>query len=82
MVGFIKPGGVQLKKLCQAEEGTKFVGVFRVKNHDFTPKNHIFSNFRVCPPESAPALFLAYIYHEFLYSGLVDITVKIHSLIH
>ena len=24
----------------------KFVGVFRVKNHDFTPKNHIFSNCR------------------------------------
>jgi hypothetical protein len=21
-------------------------GVFRVKNHDYTPKNHIFSNFR------------------------------------
>jgi hypothetical protein len=21
-------------------------GVLRVKNHDFTPKNHIFSNFR------------------------------------
>jgi hypothetical protein len=21
-------------------------GVFRVKNHDFTPKNHIFSDFR------------------------------------
>jgi hypothetical protein len=21
-------------------------GVFRMKNHDFTPKNHIFSNFR------------------------------------
>ena len=21
-------------------------GVFRVKNHDFTPKNHMFSNFR------------------------------------
>jgi hypothetical protein len=21
-------------------------GIFRVKNHDFTPKNHIFSNFR------------------------------------
>ena len=31
-------------------------GVFRVKNHDFTPKNHIFSNFRggALPPESAP----------------------------
>jgi hypothetical protein len=24
----------------------KIFGVFRVKNHDFTPKNHIFSNFR------------------------------------
>ena len=30
-------GGAHLKKM--------FV-VFRVKNHDFTPKNHIFSNFR------------------------------------
>ena len=29
-----------------AEGGVKIVGVFRVKNHDFTPKNHIFSNFR------------------------------------
>ena len=29
-----------------AEGGAKIVGVFRVKNHDFTPKNHIFSNFR------------------------------------
>ena len=29
-----------------AEEGAKNVGVFRVKNHDYTPKNHIFSNFR------------------------------------
>jgi hypothetical protein len=27
-----------------AEGGAKIVGVFRVKNHDFTPKNHIFSN--------------------------------------
>jgi hypothetical protein len=33
------------------EEGAKFVGVFRVKNHDFTPKNHI-------PPGSAPAFGL------------------------
>jgi hypothetical protein len=29
-----------------AEGGAKNVGVFRVKNHDFMPKNHIFSNFR------------------------------------
>ena len=26
------------------EGGAKIVGVFRVKNHDFTPKNNIFSN--------------------------------------
>ena len=33
----------------------KTVGVIRVKNHDFTPKNHIFSNFRGAPPPgSAP----------------------------
>jgi hypothetical protein len=39
------------------------IGVFRVKNHDFTPKNLIFSNFRggvgapgaPHPPGSAPA---------------------------
>jgi hypothetical protein len=38
--------GADLKKLHRAEGGTKFFGVFRVKNHDFMPKNHIFSNFR------------------------------------
>jgi hypothetical protein len=32
--------------LRRAEGGTKIFGVFRVKNHDFTPKNHIFFNFR------------------------------------
>ena len=41
--------------------GAKIFGVFRVKNHDFTPKNLIFSNFRggctrgVPLPGSAPA---------------------------
>jgi hypothetical protein len=39
-------GGAHLKKLRRAEGGAKFFGVFRVKNHDFTPKNHIFSNGR------------------------------------
>jgi hypothetical protein len=29
-------------------------GVFRVKNHDFTPKNHIFSNFGGGPPGGSP----------------------------
>ena len=36
--------GAHLKKLHRVEGGTKIFGVFRVKNHDFTPKNHIFSN--------------------------------------
>jgi hypothetical protein len=38
--------------LCQkiifiliAKGGTKIFGVFRVKNHDFMPKNHIFFQF-------------------------------------
>jgi hypothetical protein len=38
----VKIGEGQLKKLRRAEGGAKNVGVFRVKNHDFTPKNHIF----------------------------------------
>ena len=56
-------GGAHLKKLRRAEGGAKIFGVFRVKNHDFTPKNHIFSNFRGgggaparAPPGSAPVL--------------------------
>jgi hypothetical protein len=42
----LKLEGAHLKKLRRAEGGAKIVGVFRVKNHDFTPKNHIFSDFR------------------------------------
>ena len=44
--GFQVRGGAYLKKLRRAEAGAKNVGAFRVKNHDFTPKNLIFSNFR------------------------------------
>jgi hypothetical protein len=40
--GFQVRGGALLKKLRRAEGGAKIFGVFRVKNHDFTPKNHIF----------------------------------------
>jgi hypothetical protein len=39
-------GGAHLKKLRRAEGGAKNFGVFRVKNHDFTPKKSYFSNFR------------------------------------
>ena len=55
-------GGADLKKLRRAEGRAKIVGVFCVKNHDFTPKNHIFSNFRggarrVClPPWICPCV--------------------------
>ena len=54
-----KLGGADLKKLRRAEGGSKNFGVFRVKNHDFTPKNLIFSNFRgvarrVRPPPPPP----------------------------
>ena len=38
--------GAHLKKMRRVEGGAKMFGVFRVKNHDFTPKNLIFSNFR------------------------------------
>ena len=37
-----KLGGAHLKKLRRAEGGVKIVGVFRVKNHDFTPKKSYF----------------------------------------
>ena len=40
-----KLGRARLKKLRRAEGGAKNVEVFRVKNHDFTPKNHIFFQF-------------------------------------
>ena len=41
--------GAHLKKLRRAEGGANIFGVFRVKNHDITPKNLIFSNFRPPP---------------------------------
>jgi hypothetical protein len=51
--------------LRRAEGGAKIVGVFRVKNHGFMPKNLIFSNFRgggVCrvPPLDLPLLYKVY----------------------
>jgi hypothetical protein len=40
-----KLGGAHLKKLRRAEEGANILGVFRAKNHYFTPKNHSFYNY-------------------------------------
>jgi hypothetical protein len=42
--GFQVRGGAHIKKLRRAEGDANILGVFRVKNHDVTPKNHIFSN--------------------------------------
>ena len=54
--------GAHLKKLRRAEGGAKFFWVFRVKNHDFTPKNQIFSNSRGegAPPGSTPWCYFSY----------------------
>ena len=41
--GFQVRGGA-LKKIAPSGGRCENFGVFRVKNHDFTPKNHIFSN--------------------------------------
>ena len=50
----------------RAEGGAKNVGVFRVKNHDFTPKNSYFSNFMGggelrAPPGSSPVEYIIFV---------------------
>ena len=50
----VRGGGAQLKKSPRPERSAKNYGVlvFRVKNHDFTHKNIIFSN--LCVPSLHP----------------------------
>ena len=56
--------GAHLIKLHRVVGGAKIFGVFCVKNHDFMPKNLIFSNFRGgggrvgCLPLDLPLIFL------------------------
>jgi hypothetical protein len=38
-------GGGALKKIAPSGGGSKIFGVFRVKNHDFTPKKSYFFQF-------------------------------------
>jgi hypothetical protein len=54
--------GIVLKKIAPGGGRREIVwGISCEKNHDFTPKNHIFSNFRGCaPPGSAPAWLYSY----------------------
>jgi hypothetical protein len=52
--GFQVRGGAHLKKLRRAEGDAKIFGVFRVKNHDYTPTNLIIFNFRGARAGCAP----------------------------
>jgi hypothetical protein len=67
--GFQVSGGALKKKLRRAKGGAKIFGVIRVKNHDFTPKNHIFSNFRggAHPSGSAPDMTKKTYFSHFIY---------------
>ena len=56
-----KLGGAHFKKLRRAEGVAKIFGVFRVKNHDFTPNKSFFfpilgERSRVRPPPLDPPL--------------------------
>jgi hypothetical protein len=60
--GFQVRGGA-LKKIAPSGGRRENFGVFRVKNHDFTPKYHIFFNFRggtrrVRPPLDPPLVIV------------------------
>ena len=63
--GFQVRGGAHLKKLRRAEGGAKIVRVFRVKNDDFTPKNHIFSQFWGGARRVRPSLGSAPVHHRY-----------------
>jgi hypothetical protein len=89
--GFQVRGGAHLKYLRREEGGAKIFGVFRVKNHDFTPKNLIFSNFRGAragcappsPPGSAPVLSIDKRYMKTIvdfYASLCDVILTSVSL--
>ena len=75
--------------LCQkiiffpiAEGGRKFVEVFHLKNHDFTPTNHIFSNFRGplhLDPPLWPIITLKRISHDLLFLTLDQLNFYTHK---
>jgi hypothetical protein len=52
-----KLGGAHFKKLRRAEGGAKIFGVFRVKNHDFTPKKSYFC----CLLEGSYLVYVVYV---------------------
>ena len=68
-------GGTHFKKLLRAEGGAKIFGVFRVKSHDFTPKNLTFPILGgmgcPTPPGSAPDVYVIRFWHLFCTTPLL-----------
>ena len=65
----------------------KIFGIFRVKNHDFTQKNHIFFNFRGAHAGTPPPPWIrpctrVYRYQSPINRTTVDSGVKLHMLYH
>jgi hypothetical protein len=79
-------GRAHIKKLRREEGGAKIFGVFRVKNHDFTPKNLIFSILGGRAPDAPPLVppldcasypFVSYYYHgHWVYFGATYIVFR------
>ena len=83
--------GFQVRGCALKEIATKMFGVIRVKNHDFTPKNHIFSNFRGRPPPPPPpwihpcidfCLYLRCVYWFFVWICFVSVNYHCEHPIH
>jgi hypothetical protein len=54
----VRGGGCALKKIAPSGGGRENFWGISCENHDFTPKNHIFSNFRGgAPPLDPPQVF-------------------------
>ena len=77
-------GGAHLKKLRRAEGGAKMFEVFRVKNHDFTSKNHIFSNLRGVVrrvrPQDPPLILMMMNWHSMMVRLNLHLTHNIYNM--
>ena len=71
-------GGGALEKIAPSGGRRENVGVFRVKNHDFTPKNQNFSNIRGvragCAPGTPPPWIRPWIY---IFFALISIRISL-----